>query len=110
VTVWGRGAIANPQQLQLWAVALQLTLRLLLHPQVLRAVLRWATTIIFPVFVAYFWNSFEPVLAKAVLGSLAVLVGAAGEEVAGWRKRFAAQGCVLFSGVWPCVPMEAQAG
>ena len=42
--------------------------------QMMRAMLRWSTSIIFPVFMAYFWNAFERVMAKAVLGVLAVLV------------------------------------
>jgi|AntDeeMinimDraft_5_1070356.scaffolds.fasta_scaffold137892_1 hypothetical protein len=40
----------------------------------MRAMLRWAVTIILPVFLAYYWNAFELVISKAVLGVLAVLV------------------------------------
>ncbi|KAF5837258.1 hypothetical protein DUNSADRAFT_4584 [Dunaliella salina] len=42
-------------------------------PVMMRAMLRWSTTIIIPVFNSYFWNSFELNLSKAVLGVLAVL-------------------------------------
>mmetsp|Transcript_28748 Transcript_28748/g.77462 ORF Transcript_28748/g.77462 Transcript_28748/m.77462 type:complete len:480 (-) Transcript_28748:291-1730(-) len=42
-------------------------------PVLMRAMLRWSTSIIIPVFMAYFWNSFELNLSKAVLGVLAVL-------------------------------------